>query len=112
MLGDFVATFEQAGNQEIFGIGVTQDDAGTIRGRDHADAVALLFVAYGRIFPKLGGGLFQGFGSWATHGEIGIVSCAAAGGTRRAVAAQAAEPATASDAAERKDRAVVAVGGG
>src|ERR1700719_2217392 len=110
MLGDFVAAFDQTGNEQVFVVGITEDDASAIGGRNHANTFALLFVAYRRIFPQLGGGLLGGLDAGAADGEIGIVGSAASGGASGAVAAESPEAAAAGDAAERKDGAVVAVG--
>src|SRR5260221_9091327 len=73
MLGDFVAAFDQARDEQVFAIGVTQDDTGAIGRRDDAKSVALLFVAHRGKLPKLGGGLLGSFGSGAADGEIGII---------------------------------------
>src|SRR5712664_1953371 len=111
MLGDFVAAFDKAGDEQVFAIGVTQDDASAIGRRDDAKSVTLLFVAHRGKLPKFGGRLLGSFGSGAADGEIGIIGGTASGGTGSAVAAQTTEAASACDAAERKDGAVVAVDG-
>src|SRR2546423_15493506 len=82
MLRDFFAAFEEAGNEQIGLIGITQNDAGALRGWDDAEAVAFLFVGDRRIFPDFGAWLFGRFHSGAADGEIGITERAAGGGAR------------------------------
>src|SRR6266478_6113874 len=111
MLCDFVTALEESRNQEFFSVGITQDDARAIRGRDDAKTVALLLVAHRGILPELGGGLFGSFEAGAADGEIGIVGGAASSGAGGAVSTQATEAARAGNTAKGKDGAVVAIGG-
>src|SRR2546423_5824112 len=113
MLRDFFAAFEEAGNEQIGLIGITQNDAGALRGWDDAEAVAFLFVGDRRIFPDFGAWLFGRFHSGAADGEIGIIERAAAGGARSQFGAKTATASAprSGDAAERKYWSVVAVGG-
>src|SRR5712664_274544 len=56
MLCDLIAAFDQAGDQQIFAVGVTQNDPRASCRRDDTISVALLLVTHRRIFPKLGTG--------------------------------------------------------
>src|SRR5271168_5099183 len=110
-LRDVVAAFEQAGDEEFTGIGVTEDHARAHRRGNHAIAVAQLFVGHRRILPPLDLRLFRNFSRGAAGGEVGILEGAASGGPHGYLRAQPAEPATANDAGERERRTVVAIGG-
>src|SRR5260221_14673894 len=103
MLGDFVAAFDQARDEQVFAIGVTQDDTGAIGRRDDAKSVALLFVAHRGKLPKLGGGLLGNFGSGAAAGETGIIGRSTARGPGSSVAPQTAEAAKPREGDARKE---------
>src|SRR5258708_13363379 len=111
MLRDLITTFDQAGDEQLFAVGVTQNDPRASCRRDDTISVPFLLVTHGRIFPRLGSGLLGGCGSGAANGKIGIADSSSSGGAGSAVAAQTAKATAASDAAERKDGAVVAVDG-
>src|SRR5258708_36767418 len=91
MLGDFVAAFDKAGDEQVFAIRVTQDDASAIGRRDDAKSVTLLFVAHRGKLPKFGGRLLGSFGSGAAAGEIGLLGGAAARGAGKAVGAHSTQ---------------------
>src|SRR5882762_11364167 len=111
MLGDFVSTFHQTGNEQILFIRITEDHSGAVGRRNHAKAVAPLFVGYRRRFPNLGGKLFGSLRCGAAHGEIRIIrGAAASGASMRFVAEAAASPGT-GNTTEGKDRPVVTIGG-
>src|SRR5713226_2918337 len=111
MLRDFIAAFDQAGDEQVFAVGVTQNDPRANCRRDDTISVPLLLVTHRRIFPKLGSGLFGSFGSGAANGKIGIVDSSSAGGPGSAVSAQTAKATAAGDATQRKYRAVITVRG-
>src|SRR6266404_7768093 len=103
MLSDFVAAFDQAGNQQLLAVGVAEDDARPVCRRNHPEAVAPLLVRDWRCLPGLPGGLFRCFDTRAADREIGIVHGAATCGARMGLGAQAPPAASAGDAAQRKN---------
>src|SRR5580658_7865542 len=109
MLRNFVAAFDEAGDEQLFAIGVAEDDAGAIRWGNHAEIIVKLLVGEQGIFPDFRFRLFGNFSAGPTDGEIRIVHRAAAGGTGVRLGTQAAAASRAGNTAQRKDRAIVAV---
>src|SRR5580692_3023126 len=110
MLGDFVAVFDQARNQQIFGIGVAQNHAGSLGGWNDARIIGALLVGGLRRLPEFAFGLVGNLGSGAPDDIVRIIFCAAAGGSRIHFWAETAA-ARAKDTGYGKDGAVVAIRG-
>jgi len=82
MLRDVIAAFQQSGDQQVFFVGVPQDDARTDCRGDHAETIALLFICHRRSFPEFGlGFFFKSFRCGPADGEIRIVNRTATCGT-------------------------------
>ena len=110
VLRDFVAAFDETGDREFLAIGVAENDASAIGGRNHSVIVVQLFVGEQGFSQISAFGSSGNFDAGTADGEIGIVHGAAAGGARVRFIAEAAATARARDTAQRKNRAVVAVG--
>src|SRR5580692_4793978 len=110
MLGDFVAVLDQAGNEQVFGIGVAQNHAGSLRSRNDARIIVALLVGGLRRLPEFAFGLVGNFRSGAPDDVVRIIFCAAASGSRIHFWAETAA-ARAKNAGDGKDCAVVTVGG-
>src|SRR5207245_2843891 len=110
MLCDFVPTLDQTGNEQILFIGITEDHPRAVGWRNHAEAVASLFVGHRWCFPDLGGRLFGSLYCGAAHGEIRIIRGAAASGASMRFVAEAAASPRAGNTTEGKDRPVVTIG--
>src|SRR6266849_9255959 len=109
MLGDFVSTFDQTGNEQILLIRITEDHSRSVGWRDHAEAVAPLFVGYRRRFPNLGGKFLGSLSCGAAHGEVWVIRGAAASGASVRFVAKAAAPPRTGNATEGKNRPVVTI---
>src|SRR5258707_11237819 len=110
VLGDFVAVFDEAGDEQILGVGEAQDHARPVGRRDYARIVEPLIVGWLGSFPEFLLRLFGNFGSGAADYEIGVIFGTATRGARFHLRAQV--PATsAKNAGDGEDGAIIPVGG-
>ena len=109
MLSDFLRAFDQARDDQVLVVRVAENHTRAKGRGDYAEAIPFLLVQHWRRFPDFGLWLLRSFHPNPTDREVRIVGAAAAGRTRVHFRAKPPTASLTGDAAERKNRSVVAV---